>query len=140
MVGRLDAAGAVEARAVRGSIRLDGIGVRRVVKHRQTGQPLALVDDVTVSIYPGELGGLMGPSGAGKTTMMLSLNGYERPTAGQVLINGEDLYVNYDRYRGLIGYVPQDDIIHGQLTVHESLYYTARQRDPRPRVSYHPSR
>ena len=127
---RLDGAGHVCADGVRGTIRLDGIGVKRVVKHRQTGAPLTLLDDVTVSVYPGELVGLMGPSGAGKTTMMLAFNGYERPTEGQVLINGEDLYTNYDRYRGLIGYVPQDDIIHGQLTVRESLYYTARLRLP----------
>jgi len=112
------------------TVRLDGVQIGRVVRHRKTGQPLGLLDGVSVSIYPSELVGLMGPSGAGKTTFMLSLNGYEPPTTGQVLINGEDLYANFDRFRGLIGYLPQDDIIHSELTVRESLYFTAKLRLP----------
>ena len=127
---QVDAAGVVQAQGVKGSIRLDAMDLVRVVTHRETKQPLTLLDKVSVSIYPSELVGLMGGSGAGKTTMMLSLNGYEKPTSGRVYVNGEDLYANYDRFRGLIGYLPQDDIIHGQLTVAESLYFTARLRLP----------
>ena len=127
---QVDAAGVVQAQGVKGSIRLDAMEIHRVVTHRETKQPLILLDKVSVSIYPSELVGLMGGSGAGKTTMMLSLNGYEKPTSGQVYVNGEDLYANYDRFRGLIGYLPQDDIIHGELTVAESLYFTARLRLP----------
>jgi ABC-type multidrug transport system ATPase subunit len=72
----------------------------------------------------------MGPSGAGKTTLMLALNGYLPPTQGRTLVNGADLYQSYAAFRGNIGYVPQDDIIHSQLTVWEALYYTARLRLP----------
>ena len=70
----------------------------------------------------------MGPAGAGKTTLLKALNGYTPPNAGQVLFNGEDLYANQEQFRLQIGYVPQDDILHPQLTVKEALYYTARLR------------
>ena len=89
-----------------------------------------LIDDVSFTIQPGELCGLMGPSGAGKSTLMNVLNGYTRPARGQVLINGVDLYEHFDSFRGQIGFVPQDDIIHPDLTVNEALFYSARLRLP----------
>jgi ABC transport system ATP-binding/permease protein len=89
-----------------------------------------LLEDVSLTVYPGELVGLMGPSGAGKTTLLNALNGYALPTSGKVFFNGQDLYANYDQFRGLIGYVPQDDIIHEQLTVAQALYFSARLRLP----------
>lgn len=89
-----------------------------------------LLEDVSLTIHPGEFVGLMGPSGAGKSTLMNALNGYVAPSGGAVLINGRDLYEQYDMFRGQIGYVPQDDIMHGDLTVGEALYYTARLRLP----------
>ena len=72
----------------------------------------------------------MGPSGAGKSTLMNVLNGYSPPFAGSVLINGRSLYQHFDEFRGLIGYVPQDDIIHSELTVREALFFSARLRLP----------
>ncbi len=89
-----------------------------------------ILHNVSFTVYPTEFVGLMGPSGAGKTTLMMALNGYLPPSSGQSLINGTDLYSNYDAFRGNIGYVPQDDIIHSELTVWEALYYTARLRLP----------
>lgn len=89
-----------------------------------------LLESVSLSLYPGELVGLMGPSGAGKTTLMLAMNGYLRPSLGQVLYNGRDLYGCYDEFRLYLGYVPQDDIMHGELTVREALDYSARLRLP----------
>src|SRR6202012_2997932 len=68
--------------------------------------------------------------GAGKTTLLLALNGYLPPTSGQVRINGEDLYTIYDALRGSIGYVPQDDIVHPELTVFEAVRYSAKFRLP----------
>ena len=59
-----------------------------------------------------------------------TLNGYLPPTSGQVRINGEDLYTIYDALRGSIGYVPQDDIVHPELTVFEAVKYSARFRLP----------
>jgi len=89
-----------------------------------------LVSDVSLTILASEFIGIMGPSGAGKSTLMSSLNGYMRPSRGAVLVNGLDLYKHYDLFRGQIGYVPQDDIIHANLSVRQALYYTARLRLP----------
>lgn len=89
-----------------------------------------LLDHVSFKARPGDMIALMGPSGAGKTTLLLALNGYLPPTSGQVRINGEDLYLIYDNLRGSIGYVPQDDIVHPELTVFEAVRYSARFRLP----------
>jgi ABC-type multidrug transport system ATPase subunit len=89
-----------------------------------------LLDHVSFKALPGDMIALMGPSGAGKTTLLLTLNGYLPPTSGQVRINGEDLYSIYDALRGSIGYVPQDDIVHPELTVFEAVKYSARFRLP----------
>lgn len=89
-----------------------------------------LVENVSLTVRPGELVGLMGPSGAGKTTLMNAMNGYTRPAKGAVLFNGLDLTANYWYLSGHIGYVPQDDIMHRELTVEQALYYTARLRLP----------
>ncbi|MEZ4225582.1 MAG: FHA domain-containing protein [Polyangiaceae bacterium] len=89
-----------------------------------------LLDHVSFKALPGDLIALMGPSGAGKTTLLLTLNGYLPPSAGQVRINGEDLYSIYDALRGSIGYVPQDDIVHPELTVYEAVRYSAKFRLP----------
>ena len=89
-----------------------------------------LLDHVSFKALPGDMIALMGPSGAGKTTLLLALNGYLPPTSGQVRINGEDLYHIYDALRGSIGYVPQDDIVHPELTVFEAVKYSARFRLP----------
>jgi ABC-type multidrug transport system ATPase subunit len=70
----------------------------------------------------------MGPSGCGKTTLLKVLNGETPSTEGRVLISGLDLDENYDYVKTLIGYVPQDDIIHRELTVDQTLYYAARLR------------
>ena len=89
-----------------------------------------LLDHVSFKALPGDMIALMGPSGAGKTTLLMTLNGYLPPTSGQVRINGEDLYAVYDALRGVIGYVPQDDIVHPELTVFEAVKYSARFRLP----------
>ncbi|MEY2936669.1 MAG: hypothetical protein RL033_7418, partial [Pseudomonadota bacterium] len=104
--------------------------VLEVPDRDRPGQQKVLLDHVSFKAMPGDVIALMGPSGSGKTTLMLTLNGYLRPTAGQVRINGEDLHSIYDALRGSIGYVPQDDIVHPELTVWEAVRYSAKFRLP----------
>jgi len=113
-------------------ICLDAENITIEVYDKNTRKPKKLLNNISFSIYPTEFVGLMGPSGAGKTTLMLALNGYwpPKPEHGFSKINNQSLYNNYNLFRGYIGYVPQDDIIHQELTVYEALYYTARLRLP----------
>jgi len=90
-----------------------------------------LVGDVSLVVQPGELVGIMGPSGAGKSTLLAALVGSQQPAEGRVLIGGTDLYARCEELRGQVGFVPQDDIMHADLTVGEALWYSVRLRLPR---------
>lgn len=89
-----------------------------------------ILDEVSLSIYPGEMVALMGPSGAGKTSLLEVLTGKVKPTEGHVLLNGENLQQHFPRLSASIGYVPQEDVVHGDLTVFEELMYAACLRLP----------
>lgn len=82
--------------------------------------------DVDVSEESGNLVALMGASGAGKSTLLHVLNGSEKPSAGSVLINGIDIYAEPKRIEGVIGFVPQDDLLIEDLTVYQNLYFSAK--------------
>ncbi len=77
-------------------------------------------------VESGNLIGIMGGSGVGKTTMINLLNGKINPTTGNLYINGFDINSDSEELTGLIGYVPQDDMLIEELTVYENLYYNAR--------------
>ena len=89
-----------------------------------------LLEDVSLVVQPGEMVAIMGPSGAGKSTLLSVLNGEVVPAAGRLVVGGLDLHEHYDLFRGRIGYVPQDDILHADLTVWQALWYAARLRLP----------
>lgn len=74
----------------------------------------------------GKLIGIMGASGAGKTTLLNVLCGLEKPSKGEVLINGINLHTEKEKLEGVIGYIPQDDMLIEELTVFENLYYNAK--------------
>ena len=88
------------------------------------------LDNLSFPIEAGQFVALVGGSGAGKSTLLRTLLGVETPTSGAIYINGHDLRRNYNIYRQQIGYVPQDDIIHANLTVEAALGYAARLRLP----------
>ncbi|PSB39772.1 maltooligosyl trehalose synthase, partial [filamentous cyanobacterium Phorm 6] len=88
------------------------------------------LDRITLAIEPGQFVALVGGSGAGKSTLMRTLLGIEKTTNGAVFLNGDNLRQNFNIYRNQIGYVPQDDIIHADLTVEEVLSYAAKLRLP----------
>lgn len=75
---------------------------------------------------PGKLIGIMGASGAGKTTLLNIMAGLEKPSKGQIKINGFDIHTEKRKVEGVIGYVSQDDLLIEELTVYQNLYYNAR--------------
>jgi len=115
----------------RDGIRLDSknISFSVMVNDEEFGKTKKiLLDNISFTIYPGELVGIMGLSGAGKTTLLNILNGDSNPTDGEIFINGRSLSKNYKSIKNFIGYVPQDDIIHPELTVYEALFYSSKLR------------
>ncbi len=81
---------------------------------------------VNLAEESGNLIALMGGSGAGKSTLLHVLNGSEKPSEGQVLINGIDIHEDPEKIEGVIGFVPQDDLLIEDLTVYQNLYYAAK--------------
>lgn len=106
-------------------IRIDVTGLRKEVKGGKN-----LLQDITLSVLPGEFVAIVGGSGAGKSTLMDAMSGVRPATGGQVRYNAEDYYSQRARYRTSLGYVPQDDIIHLDLPLRVTLDYAARLRLP----------
>ena len=104
---------------------LDALHLKKFV-----GKGFNLLQDISLSIRPREFVAIVGVSGSGKSTLLDALNGFRPATDGAVLVNGTDLYRNFDAYRTNLGYVPQDDTIHKELPVYEALNYAARLRLP----------
>ncbi|MER2513556.1 MAG: FHA domain-containing protein [Nitrosomonas ureae] len=121
-----------------GNYRLDAIHLVREVYDKQhlckrmpvKNTAKRILNDISISIYPKEFVALVGGSGTGKSTLMKALSGFTPAKSGNVLLNGEDLYSNFAAYRSALGYVPQDDIIHHQLTAQAALIYAAKLRLP----------
>ena len=89
-----------------------------------------LLDNISMDARPGTLTAVIGPSGAGKSTFARQVAGYTHPTSGTVTFEGHDIHAEYASLRSRIGMVPQDDVVHGQLTVHQALMYAAELRLP----------
>ncbi len=84
------------------------------------------IRNISFSEGQGKLVGIMGASGSGKTTLLNILSGVYRPSGGSVRINGTDLHKQKERLQGVIGLIPQDDLLIEELTVFQNLYYNAR--------------
>lgn len=82
--------------------------------------------NVTLAEESGNLIALMGASGAGKSTLLHVLNGAERPSQGQVVINSIDIHANPEKIEGVFGFVPQDDLLMEDLTVYQNLYFAGK--------------
>src|SRR6266567_2740437 len=107
-------------------IRIDAHNLRKYGNNN-----VVLLNNISVAIPPRTFVALVGGSGAGKSTLMDALNGLRPAQEGKVLYNGQDYYRNLAAYSTQIGYVPQDDIVHRDLTVERALYYAAKLRLPR---------
>lgn len=102
------------------------IKAQRIVKQFENGN--FGLHECSFEIPSKSLLAVMGPSGCGKSTLLKALNGDAPPSSGNVYISGLELNENYDYLKTQIGYVPQDDIVHRELTVEQSLYYAAKLR------------
>jgi ABC-type multidrug transport system ATPase subunit len=104
---------------------LDVYGVTWTIEGNKT-----LLDNISLAARPGTLTAIIGPSGAGKSTFARLVAGYTHPTTGKVSFEGHDVHAEYASLRSRIGMVPQDDVVHGQLTVRQALMYAAELRLP----------
>lgn len=108
-----------------GKIRLDAVHL-----NKQVSPTVNLLNDISLSINAREFVVIAGVSGGGKSTLLDALNGFRPATSGNVLVNGTDLYKNFNAYRTEIGYVPQKDIVHTELSIYQALDFAAQLRMP----------
>ncbi|HEU5198827.1 MAG TPA: FHA domain-containing protein [Ktedonobacterales bacterium] len=107
------------------NIRVDALNLRKVAANQTT-----LLNNISLSVPPRSFVALVGGSGAGKSTLLDALSGLRPAQKGKVLYNGQDYYRNQAAFNTQIGYVPQDDIVHRDLSVERALYYAAKMRLP----------
>ena len=108
--------------------RTGGLEVRNVKYVVDNGKQL--LDNISLTARPGTLTAVIGGSGAGKSTLARLIAGYTTPSSGSVTFEGHDIHVEYASLRSRIGMVPQDDVVHRQLTVNQALGYAAELRLP----------
>ncbi len=118
----VDAAANITVFDTRSRTRLDAVNVSREIGGTR------LLDSVSLSVGANEFIGVLGPSGAGKSMLMEIMAGIRGADSGNVLLNNQDLQRNLDSLKQSIGFVPQDDIIHRELSVYRTLYYVAKMR------------
>lgn len=106
-------------------VSISAIGIQKKYPNGKIG-----LQTLTVDIEKSTFVALMGPSGCGKSTLLKCLNGDNPATSGEVLIHGLSLVKNFHLVKKKIGYVPQDDIIHRELSVYRTLYLAAKLRLP----------
>ncbi|HXA12730.1 MAG TPA: ATP-binding cassette domain-containing protein, partial [Mycobacterium sp.] len=109
------------------AMRTGGLEVRQV-DFSINGK--SLLEKVSMTARPGTLTAIIGGSGAGKTTLSRLIAGYATPTSGTVTFEGHNIHTSYATLRTRIGMVPQDDVVHRQLTVSQALGYAAELRLP----------
>ena len=90
----------------------------------------ALLQNVSMVARPGTLTAIIGGSGAGKSTLSRLIAGYTTPSSGSVTFEGHNIHTEYASLRSRVGMVPQDDVVHRQLTVNQALGYAAELRLP----------
>lgn len=103
-------------------------GISRTI--RTGGRDLVLLDDIDFTVFSGEVIALVGPSGAGKTTLLSAIAGIAEPDTGDVLLDRSNFHALLSSDRSMVGIVPQEDVVHGELSVEESLRFAGRLRFP----------
>lgn len=116
-----------DAIEVAGERAFSALSIRRL--RRSIGE-VSLLDDVSFTVFSGEVIAMIGPSGCGKTTLLNAIAGVTPADSGTVTLDDDDFHVEVAAERESVGIVPQDDIVHPELTVEESLQFGARLRLP----------
>ncbi len=114
--------------------RISGIGITARGINKYVGGRNAkkqILRNADVKIDASEFVAIIGGSGAGKSTIMNVLNGFDRSYHGEVYYNNISLNDNFQSLKSIIGYVPQEDIIYENLTLRKMLQYTAKLRMPK---------
>ena len=112
---------------VEGERSFSALSVRHL---RRSIGDTSLLDDVSFTVFTGEVVAVVGPSGAGKTTLLHAISAVTPADSGDVLLDGADFHRLLSLDRSQVGIVPQDDLVHGELSVEESLRYSGRLRFP----------
>ncbi len=107
-----------------------GLWLKATGLNKWIGRDLNILQDISLECRPREFIAVVGQSGSGKSTLIDALAGYRPATQGTVMVNDTNIYENFDAVRQAIGYVPQKDIFHHQLTVFQALDYAAQLRLP----------
>jgi ABC-type multidrug transport system ATPase subunit len=102
-------------------IVFEGHDIEYMFKNSDNG-----IRKMNFKVESGNLIGIMGGSGVGKTTMLNMLHGKIKPTTGNLYISGFDIHSDSEEIKGMIGFVPQDDMLIEELTVYQNLYFNAR--------------
>jgi ABC transport system ATP-binding/permease protein len=110
------------------TVTVGGLDVREVSLTLERN--VVALDRISFTARPGTLTAVIGPSGAGKSTLARVIAGATRPTGGAVSVDGRDLHTADTLLRNRIGMVPQDDVVHGRLTVRQALEFAAELRMP----------
>ena len=119
--------GEILLRRAEAATRTGGLEVREVDFEVDSKR---LIQKVSLTARPGTLTALIGGSGAGKSTLSRLIAGATCPSSGSITFEGHDIHASFASLRSRIGMVPQDDVVHRQLTVSQALNYAAELRLP----------
>jgi ABC-type multidrug transport system ATPase subunit/pSer/pThr/pTyr-binding forkhead associated (FHA) protein len=109
----------------------EGVSVDIIGLNKWVSKSLNILQDISLAFKPKEFIVVVGQSGGGKSTLVDAIAGYRPATHGRIIVNKTiDVYKEFDSIRSTIGYVPQKDIIHMELTVYQALNYAAQLRMP----------
>ena len=109
----------------------DGVSIDIIGLNKWVSKSLNILQDISLAFKPKEFIVVVGQSGGGKSTLVDAISGYRPATHGRIVVNKTiDVYKEFDAIRSTIGYVPQKDIIHMELSVFQALDYAAQLRMP----------